>query len=101
MKKLTFAIVSLLIVLGVRHDLSNGSVQIQEKDSLPTVTAPYQEVIIQPGQTILSVVERLHDQPVSVPIEKIVDDFHQLNGMKQTETLQIGQTYRFPLYNTD
>ncbi len=59
---------------------------------------PYQEVVVEPGYTVLSIVEHLHQGPISPSIQEIMYDFEQLNPGTKADSLQIGKTYLFPIY---
>ena len=60
-------------------------------------TLSYQEVIVEPGYTVLSIVEHLHTGPISASIQEVIFDFQELNPGVSAEKIQIGQTYLFPL----
>ncbi|WP_437182670.1 hypothetical protein [Shouchella shacheensis] len=108
-------IVSLTITLGIYHDLTTGTLA-QEPHTEETSVAneerneelndspalreglSYQEVIIQPGQTVLSVVEHLHSSQIEASIDTIIEDFRTLNNGLEPNEIQIGQTYLFPQY---
>ncbi|MFC0473511.1 hypothetical protein ACFFHM_24115 [Halalkalibacter kiskunsagensis] len=59
---------------------------------------PVKEIVVEPGQTVLSIVEHLHEGPISPSIQEIVHDFQELNGGIKPEEIQIGKKYFFPLY---
>ncbi|GIN10625.1 hypothetical protein J26TS2_04920 [Shouchella clausii] len=114
MKRILFGIVLIIVILGIHHDLTGGTfaeekesrtpptpltVQVEEDQGENEPSLPYQEVIIEPGQTVLSVVEHLHGHQVDRPIESIIADFRELNEQMEPNALQVGERYRFPLYN--
>lgn len=53
---------------------------------------------VKQGETVLSIVEQLHKESVSVPIETIASDFERLNENTKANKIIIGQTYKFPVY---
>ena len=58
----------------------------------------HQEVVIEPGQTVLSIVEHLHDGPYPATIQDVIYDFKELNNGIEPEDIQIGKSYLFPIY---
>lgn len=90
----------LLVGLGIYFDLSVGTLpkQTKSEQNAETVTIPYQEVTVQAGYTVLSIVEHLHKQQVPATIEQIIYDFEQLNPNVHPDDIQIGETYLFPIY---
>lgn len=114
MKRIFYGIVLIIVILGIHHDLTGGTFAEEKESSTPPTplavhveedqgedepSLPYQEVIIEPGQTVLSVVEHLHGRQVDRPIESIIADFRELNEQMEPNALQVGQRYRFPLYD--
>jgi hypothetical protein len=77
----------------VKPDDSNNA-----KKELAEEFEPYKEVVVQPGHTVLSIVEHLHEGPISPSIQEIIHDFETLNGGIKPEDMQVGKKYRFPLY---
>ena len=57
----------------------------------------YRTVTIEPGDTVLSVHERLNPG-AHIAIEKVLNDFQKLNGGRDPNHIQIGASYRFPVY---
>ncbi|MBM7838129.1 hypothetical protein JOC54_001360 [Alkalihalobacillus xiaoxiensis] len=109
MKRIVYPILLLIVILGIRHDLTGGtlieddvpppsSLQPDLVTDTSAVDEPHQEVIIEPGQTVLSIVERLHSGQVNVSIDQILMDFKRLNNDVNPNALQIGKSYLFPLY---
>ncbi|WP_413380166.1 hypothetical protein [Alkalihalobacillus sp. 1P02AB] len=116
MKKFLFTIITFITLTSVYYDLTAGTLpaknstsakaaQIQNKTQTQTDTSPvneevslYQEVIVEPGFTVLSIVEHLHSGPIPVSIQEVIYDFQQLNKGIEPEKIQIGHTYLFPLY---
>ncbi|WP_332691014.1 hypothetical protein [Halalkalibacter lacteus] len=60
---------------------------------------PFKEVVVEPGHTVLSIVEHLHKGPISPSIQEIVHDFQTLNDGIKPEEMQVGKKYFFPLYH--
>ncbi|MED4127916.1 MULTISPECIES: hypothetical protein [Shouchella] len=107
MKRLLYIAIAIIVILGIQNDLTGStlSAQLPTNDEASTKSGqedppplPYQEVIIESGQTVLSIVEHLHDGQVNHSIEDILADFSSLNDGTNPNAIQIGKTYRFPLY---
>lgn len=102
MKKIVLiGMLILLVGLGIYFDLSTGTLpgqQVKSTKREETVDLPYEEVTVQAGYTVLSIVEHLHKQQLPTSIEQIIDDFKTLNPNIHPDDIQIGKTYRFPLY---
>lgn len=120
MKRIGTIVIILIILYSTYYDLTIGTLpnhltqaanqptNEQATTSLPEDGAstlpteqlePYQEVIVEPGHTVLTIVEHLHEGPIPASIQEIVYDFKQLNNGLEPEDMQIGETYLFPLYH--
>ncbi|AIE60756.1 hypothetical protein [Bacillus methanolicus] len=104
MKRLFALLAGILVIYVIYYDLNHGtlpSVKEQKiEDSyaeLPSM--PYFEKQVQPGDTVLSIVENRLNGPIPVSISKVVEHFQLLNDGKKPEDIQVGKTYRFPDYN--
>ncbi|MBP3951261.1 hypothetical protein [Bacillus suaedae] len=75
------------------------SVESTEEDTMTEepMSEPFQAVTVEPGNTVLSIVEHLHEGPYPATIQDIIYDFKELNGI-EPEEMQIGEEYLFPLY---
>ena len=60
-------------------------------------SAAYKEITMQPGDTLLSIVEKEKGES-NHPIESIISDFQSLNEGLKPENMQIGKTYKIPVY---
>lgn len=106
MKRFIIFLLILLVLGGIYFDLSKGTLPKKEGQTTegPTATSvketslPYQEVTVQAGYTVLSIVEHLHEGPVQATIQQIIFDFKELNPGTDPDDIQIGKTYMFPLY---
>ncbi|MCM2677820.1 hypothetical protein [Alkalicoccobacillus plakortidis] len=121
MKRLFICIALFIVLAGVVADLRTGSLPDQsvKNSTRPVQTSSgqkaietevveettteetSQEVIVEPGHTVLSVIEHLHQGPVPVSIQQIIDDFKELNGSLEPDEIQIGKTYLFPIYEKE
>ncbi|MFS0780901.1 LysM peptidoglycan-binding domain-containing protein [Bacillus sp. 1P06AnD] len=101
MKRIIFLVLLLIFGYSSYYDLTIGTLPRmslpaaqteQEKSSIP-----YVEVEVQPGDTLLSIMED-QEGTLSKPIETIMEDFQTLNNGLSPKKLQIGETYKFPAY---
>lgn len=94
---------AVLVVYTIYYDLQVGTIpKVTNSANAAThhvkkAQMPFQSVKVKPGDTVLSVVEQLNGNE-SVGIQKIVRDFDKLNPGDNASNIQIGQTYRFPIY---
>lgn len=105
MKKFLGLCLAALVIYTMYYDLHFGTLPQSPKAhaSQSSVkqekTMPSKEVDVQPGATVLSIVEHLNRKP-SVPIKQIVSDFEKLNPGVQANNITIGKTYNFPIYRS-
>ncbi|WP_018923752.1 hypothetical protein [Salsuginibacillus kocurii] len=120
MKKWWFLLFCITIVAAVAYDITLGTlpthseepVEHEEeelddpsepevhRDSEEEQTPPYKEVLVEPGDTVLTVVESIHDQPVDKSIEDVKEDFMSLNEGTSVHEVISGRTYLFPHYQS-
>lgn len=107
-KKIAALFAILICCYGIYYDLTIGTLPthsqatttyIEPEQDLRLVDDPYTMIDISPGDTVLSIYEKLIDGPLPVPIDEIVADFSMLNNGIEPEEIQIGKTYKFMLYN--
>ncbi|PYZ94285.1 hypothetical protein CR194_01745 [Salipaludibacillus keqinensis] len=108
----------LLIILGIvlfsiRIDLTSGTIpsnqmeepfnqqihiEDNEEESLAN-SLNYQEVIVEPGQTVYGIVQQLHEsQSFNVSLHDVLYDFEKLNPEVSAHYLIAGEAYKFPIY---
>ncbi|KWW21656.1 MULTISPECIES: hypothetical protein [Bacillaceae] len=63
----------------------------------PAPTAAFKEITMKPGDTLLSIVETQKGGD-NKPMETIISDFQSLNEGMKPENMQIGKTYKIPVY---
>ncbi|MBM7097066.1 MULTISPECIES: hypothetical protein [Alteribacter] len=112
MKQLLIFGLVVVLAISVYYDLTEGTLpnttngyEDTSQENSP-VTAPppadtlhYQEVIVQSGHTVYTIVKALHqDVLLDADFEKIVTDFEKLNPDVNAHDIRIGSTYRFPVY---
>ncbi|MFP5109199.1 hypothetical protein ACSU6B_20910 [Neobacillus sp. C211] len=111
MKKLFGFLLAVLIIYVIYIDLTVGTLPssfIQQVDAkietqnteLKTETnIPSFEAQVEPGETVLSIVEHQLDKSLPVSISDLIEDFRKLNPGETPEKIQIGSTYHFPDYS--
>lgn len=57
----------------------------------------YKAIEVKTGETVLSITEQINKKKIP-SIERVIDDFKQLNKSTSATKIQIGKTYKFPLY---
>lgn len=115
MKRIFTIFISFVFIYSIYYDLTTGTlptktIEAQVENDVAVTTEEqkedevevtndkrYVEVLVEPGYTVLSVVEHLHEGPIPASIQEIVYDFKQLNNI-EPEQMKIGHTYRFPYY---
>ncbi|MBY6035476.1 LysM peptidoglycan-binding domain-containing protein [Fictibacillus nanhaiensis] len=101
MKRFLTGCTILLILYVVAYDLKIGTLpqaqpakaQIKTKDQIHK----YHSYEVNPGDTLISVVEKLNSNG-DYSIISMIKDFKTLNPGVNPESIQIGQTYKFPSY---
>ncbi|GAE24746.1 hypothetical protein JCM9140_698 [Halalkalibacter wakoensis JCM 9140] len=116
MKRIGVFFIILVILYSTYYDLTIGTLpnglsdvtspsqdeEMNDDNDLQEVMVeefePFQEITVEPGNTVLSIVEHLHEGPLSASIQQIVYDFQELNDGTKPEEIKIGETYLFPIY---
>lgn len=105
MKKFFTMMGIILIALSVYFDITEGTLTSERShESSETngqaqrLELPAQEVTVEPGQNVLSIVEQLHEGPVPVSIQQITEDFKKLNDGTLPEAIEVDRSYHFPIY---
>lgn len=106
MKNLLFLLVSFLIIYSIYFDLSVGTLPHADTAKVEAVAKPkastpsihYFEVKVEPGDTLITIVEHQIKKSLPVSITRLIHDFETLNPDQSAEKIQIGKSYRFPDY---
>jgi hypothetical protein len=107
MRKLAGFLFLILLCYSVYHDFNQGSLpaagKSQQLEPPPAQqdSLRYFEEEMNPGDTVLSVLENKLNGPLPVPITKAVQDFQELNNGMEPEAVQIGKVYKFPDYTAE
>lgn len=108
MKKLLGVLFIFLLIYIIYFDLTVGTIPLPASQNAvmagtvvkqkPQLAIPYFEEKVNPGDTLITVVEQQLKKPLPVSIVDLIHDFKVLNSGQSSETIQIGKTYRFPDY---
>ncbi|MCH1624947.1 hypothetical protein [Fredinandcohnia quinoae] len=105
MKKLVALLSPFFILYIIYFDLKVGTLPIaesaaktQEDVITQTASTPSKLIKIQPGDTVLSIIETINPNYRISSIDTLINDFEALNPNVKADLLQIGKTYYFPLY---
>ncbi|HDR7792005.1 TPA: hypothetical protein QCY19_000529 [Bacillus luti] len=69
----------------------------QNKENKVETDVAYKTIEVKTGETVLSITEQINKKKIP-SIEKVIDDFKQLNKSTSATKIQIGKSYKFPLY---
>ncbi|KZE68389.1 hypothetical protein AWM68_16045 [Fictibacillus phosphorivorans] len=105
MKRFLRACAIMLILYVVAYDLkigtlpqstsanANAEIKTEKKQN-----KSYEAYEVKPGETLISVVEKLNTSG-NYSIVSMIKDFKSLNPGVNPENIQLGKSYKFPLYN--
>jgi hypothetical protein len=110
MKKISILFLIFLLSYSIYYDLNKGTLPIsnvsaaittdETKKNKPTSEQHlFIEVNVKSGDTVLSLVEQYQKGSLPVSISSLIEDFSTLNNGVAPEKIQIGKTYKIPLYN--
>ncbi|MDD9147563.1 LysM domain-containing protein [Sporolactobacillus sp. CQH2019] len=104
MKRRIFTLLFLIACWTSYTDLTSGSLPAGTAAHASAASAqsvkvqiPSQRITVAPGDTLLSVAERINK--TSPSIDQVIKDFAILNPSVDPNHLQIGRTYAFPYYD--
>ncbi|MBB5324724.1 putative Zn-dependent protease [Anoxybacillus tepidamans] len=107
MKKLLSIFMFCLIIYTVYHDVTKGTlptftekrtVDVRLTKTKTALSISYEVIKVKAGDTLLSMAERKQGGPLPVSIETLINDFESLNPGVKASSLQIGKTYKIPVY---
>ncbi|MGP4080856.1 hypothetical protein ACTWQL_13130 [Pseudalkalibacillus sp. R45] len=107
MKKFIITSLIILFFYSAYFDLKVGTlptsakneIEVQVANSIPADEVAYKEIQVQPGETVLTILERIHNGSIPVSIEKAVSEFERLNPDTSAHSIHANKTYRFPFFN--
>lgn len=105
-KKWLLYSICFLTALSIYHDVvpteqsaSSPNVHVQSVDTEQTEKIYVVERAIEPGDTLLSVIEEIHvHTETSLDMDNVIHDFKRVNQGTDPYDLQINKTYYFPIY---
>ncbi|AZU63346.1 hypothetical protein [Neobacillus mesonae] len=115
MKNFVGVLIAVLVIYVIYFDLTVGTLpslanqhveksvnqhgEINEAIQNPKMALPYFDAKVEPGQTVISVVEHQLGKSLPVSISDLINDFKKLNEGQSPEKIKIGVTYHFPDYS--
>lgn len=97
MKKFFFFLLFGLIIYTAYLDLSKGTLHLNGHLQESDIQIPYEEIVVLPGETVLSVLERINGT-LPVSIEQALQDFTAINPSIDPMLIEAGKRYKFPVY---
>lgn len=106
MKRFIRVCVIMLILYVVAYDLKIGTLpqsspanaEIHKEKKKEKNKQNFKTYEVTPGDTLISVVEKLNSNN-NYSIVSMLKDFKSLNPEANPENIQIGKSYKFPLYH--
>lgn len=106
MKKLLGILLTFIVLYAIYFDLTTGTLPHADSQKAEAMVEteskisaiPYFTAKVEPGETVITIVEHQLKKPLPVSITKLVRDFDTLNSGQNAEKIQVGRTYRFPDY---
>ncbi|WHZ01755.1 hypothetical protein QNH48_22615 [Neobacillus sp. YX16] len=108
MKRIFLFLFGLLTIYVIYIDLTAGTLPKDEslapEQAVATMAVPENtiaafEAEVEPGETLISIVEGHINKPLPVSIDELIGDFKSLNPGQSPEKIQIGASYQFPDYS--
>jgi hypothetical protein len=108
MKRLFITLFTIITSYVIYIDLTQGTLpndytqeeeQLVETITKPQLSLPSFEAEVEPGETLISIVEQKIKKPLPVSIDVLIEDFQKLNPGQSPEKIQIGASYQFPDYS--
>ncbi|MEH7236036.1 LysM peptidoglycan-binding domain-containing protein [Bacillus sp. JJ1562] len=104
-----FAFLAIIFILFIiYYDVRFGTLPVAKNETIEatevvaiTPSNPFKEITVKAGDTLLSIVEKVNEGKQISSIETVIMDFEELNPDSKAELLQIGKTYKFPLYTNE
>lgn len=96
MKKILLFIGFCLVIYSIYFDINVGTLPTYS-ENMDKTDENYYNIKVEPGDTVLSVVEK-KEGTLPVPIDQIIEDFTLLNDGINPEEIKIGRSYRFKNY---
>lgn len=78
-------------------DIKQNKEKETETEKEKETDTAYKAIEVKTGDTVLSITEAINKKKIP-SIEKVIDDFKQLNKNTSATKIQVGKSYKFPLY---
>ncbi|MEH7379940.1 LysM domain-containing protein [Bacillus sp. JJ1533] len=108
MKRFFAFLAFVFIIFIIYYDMRIGTLPVAKNEPIEateviaqTTDDPYKKITVKAGDTLLSIVEKVNEGTRITSIESVINDFEELNPESKAELLQIGKTYKFPLYTNE
>ncbi|WP_280768465.1 hypothetical protein [Salipaludibacillus daqingensis] len=116
MRPLVILIIIVIVSVSIRIDLTSGTIpdnfissspdqeimkEPEEEDSEHPAMNPlaFQEVMVESGQTVYGITQKLHDSDsFNISVQEVLDDFEKLNPDTPAHELFADEIYKFPIY---
>jgi hypothetical protein len=106
MKNLLVLLVFFLVIYSIYFDLSVGTlphtdtakVEAVAKSKAKIPNIPYFKEKVEPGDTLITIVEHQIKKPLPVSMARLIHDFKALNPDQSADNILIGKSYLFPDY---
>jgi hypothetical protein len=97
---LTIYVIYIDLTVGTLPNAYSQKADVQTETVVkPTKDKTFFEEKVQPGETVISIVEHHIKKPIPVSITDLITDFVKLNPGQSAEKIRIGSTYKFPDYS--
>ncbi len=102
MKRILVLMLIAICVYAIYFDFTIGTLPKAEEKEVDAMDSDlkYAYVTVEPGDTVLSLIEEIGGFPSSMSIEEMINDFIDLNGILP-EQIQPGVTYKIPVYSVE
>ncbi|MCU9613889.1 hypothetical protein OEV98_09985 [Caldibacillus lycopersici] len=99
MKRVIGGLVLLAVLYAIYMDITVGTLpKATQQDAIASSSIAFLEVRIEPGDTVLSIIEELTGFPKNIAIDQMIKDFTSLNGGIAPEQIRPGEVYKIPIY---
>ena len=111
MKKVAAVTAIAIAAYSIYYDLTIGTLSLKQavkatsqvngyQDTEQTGSMPYEIIETVTGDTVISIAETIHDGPLPVSIDQLIQDFKTLNKNVEPDEIQLNKEYKFPVYRS-
>ncbi|WP_141431557.1 hypothetical protein [Bacillus sp. 03113] len=103
MKRLVYSFIILVVLYAIYFDLKSGTLPAANDKAIEVSTQeveqiPFFQKKVEPGETVLTIVEENIRKPLPVSISRVINDFKSLNQGTNPEEIKSSEIYKFPKY---